>query len=80
LSCLLVTKDELVHAGHCSAPEHWLHAVLFVLHPIVLGTMAALWYAGSRTLIGVQAGLTLAFGCYQLLYWNLPWLSRSRAR
>jgi hypothetical protein len=79
-SCLLVTKDELVHARYCSPSEHWLHALLFVLHPIVLGTMAALWFSGARTLIGVQTALTLAFGCYQFAYWNFPWLSRSRAR
>src|SRR4051812_22485242 len=30
-SLLFVTKDEPVHARLCSAGEHWLHAVLFLL-------------------------------------------------
>src|SRR3990167_10478936 len=33
-SCLMVTKDEFVHKEHCPASEHWLHALLFILHPI----------------------------------------------
>src|SRR5215471_11294112 len=35
-SCLFVTKDELVHSKHCCPSEHWLHALLFSLHPLVL--------------------------------------------
>lgn len=44
-SCLFVTKDEPVHKRHCPAAEHWLHAVLFALHPIVLSAAALLWPA-----------------------------------
>src|SRR5262249_37133344 len=33
-STLFVTKDEGVHTKHCGAGEHWLHAMLFALHPI----------------------------------------------
>lgn len=79
-SCLLVTKDELVHARHCTPTEHWLHAVLFILHPVVLGSVAALWLAQARTLIVVQTLLTFAFGCYQLIYWNTAWPRRSPVR
>jgi 2-polyprenyl-6-hydroxyphenyl methylase/3-demethylubiquinone-9 3-methyltransferase len=43
LSCLLITKDEWVHQRLCSAAEHWVHALLFVLHPLVLGATAFLW-------------------------------------
>ena len=39
-SCLFVTKDEWIHARDCSPAEHWLHAVLFVLHPIALAAVA----------------------------------------
>jgi hypothetical protein len=73
LSCLLVTKDELVHAQHCQPLEQWLHAVLFILHPIVLGVGALLWLNQERTLLWLSASLTAAFACYQALYWNLPW-------
>jgi hypothetical protein len=50
LSCLCVTKDEWVHARHCSGAEHWLHACLFLLHPVLLG-LAGLWaFAGAAGL------------------------------
>jgi hypothetical protein len=73
LSCLLVTKDEVVHAGQCPPLEHWLHALLFILHPIVLSIGALLWLSHERTLLWVSASVTAAFGCYQALYWNVPW-------
>jgi hypothetical protein len=79
-SCLLVTKDEGVHARRCSVGEQWLHSVLFVLHPIVLGASALLWLNGERTLLAIQAGLTLLFGLYQILYWNMPWIPGSPPR
>lgn len=80
LSCLLVTKDELVHAAQCRPGEHWLHAVLFVLHPIVLGSVALLWLRNERLLLGISASLTAGFGVYQLTYWNLPWARRFQSR
>jgi hypothetical protein len=80
LSCLFITKDEFVHASHCRPAEHWLHALLFVLHPLVLGAIALLWLKGAATVVMIQALLTLLFGCYQLLYWNLPWPRRSLVR
>jgi hypothetical protein len=79
LSCLLVTKDELVHAERCQPLEQWLHAVLFILHPIVLGVGALLWLSQERTLLWLSASLTAAFGCYQALYWNVPWTKLFRA-
>lgn len=42
-SCALITKDEFVHARQCSPTEHWLHSVLFLLHPLVLVATAFLW-------------------------------------
>jgi len=44
-SCLMVTKDEFVHKHHCPASENWLHATLFVLHPIVLALTGMIWAA-----------------------------------
>ncbi len=72
LSCLFVTKDEHVHARVCSPGEHWLHAVLFVLHPIVFLAFGAVWWAGdSSWILRGQLMLTLAFMAYQLVYWSL---------
>lgn len=42
-SCLFVTKDEFVHKECCPASEQWLHALLFLNHPIVLTAAALLW-------------------------------------
>lgn len=44
-SCLLVTKDEFVHKHHCPASENWLHALLFILHPITLAVSGLIWLA-----------------------------------
>lgn len=42
-SCFFVTKDEFVHKEVCPASEQWLHALLFVNHPILLLTLAYFW-------------------------------------
>jgi hypothetical protein len=44
-SCLFVTKDEFVHKECCPASEQWLHALLFLNHPIVLTMAGLLWLA-----------------------------------
>jgi len=46
-SCLMVTKDEFIHKHHSPAAENWLHAVLFVLHPIVLAFAGIIWSASG---------------------------------
>lgn len=43
LSCFMVTKDEFVHKEHCCGAENWLHALLFILHPITLTMTALIW-------------------------------------
>ncbi len=87
-SCLFITKDEWVHARHCTGGEMWLHAFLFVMHPILLA-LAGAWrfapmldarFSGDPSahaffgafLIG-QTLMVVAFLAYQLLYWNGPW-------
>jgi hypothetical protein len=42
-SCLMITKDEFVHKHHCKASEHWVHAILFVNHPILLFSLGLCW-------------------------------------
>jgi hypothetical protein len=82
-SCLFVTKDEAVHARCCSAAEHWIHAVLFVLHPVCLASLGVLWpglHSGNELIEGSslvahaipgQLMMTAAFCLFQTLYWNL---------
>ncbi|NGX46163.1 MAG: hypothetical protein K940chlam2_01348 [Chlamydiae bacterium] len=43
LSCLTVTKDEWVHKHHCPGTENWLHALLFINHPILLTFAGLIW-------------------------------------
>ena len=45
-SCILITRDEFTHARACDPTEHWLHAVLFVLHPIAFLAYGVLWWQG----------------------------------
>lgn len=79
-SCLLITKDELVHAQHCAPAELWLHSVLFVLHPIVLAVGALLWFQQERGALWLSGCLTAAFAVYQLIYWNVPWKNLSQSQ
>ncbi len=66
-STLFVTKDEPIHAQLCSAGEHYLHAALFVLHPLVL----AAFYALPHAVLAGQLAVTLGFLAYQVIYWNV---------
>jgi len=79
-STLFVTKDEGVHARLCSAGEQWLHAVLFVLHPIVLAAFGYLWWTGAVGLLVGQLGIAIAFMTYQIIYWNLDSREPAAAR
>jgi hypothetical protein len=80
ISCVLITKDEFVHSRRCAPAEQWLHSLLFVLHPIVFGSAALLWFRDKSEIVAVQSLLTLVFGGYQLLYWNLPWTGQTRVQ
>jgi hypothetical protein len=85
LSCLFVTKDEFAHHQHCTAGEQWLHALLFLLHPLILLSLGVLWAAdaGQLGFIAVEGWEStflrgnlfaiFAFGIYQLLFWNWLW-------
>jgi hypothetical protein len=73
VSCLFVTKDEIVHKALCSAGESWLHALLFVLHPIVFLAAGLMWRSGEgHGVLAVQLALILSFAAYQAMYWG-PW-------
>ncbi len=78
-SCLFITKDELVHKRVCEGWETWLHAILFVLHPIVFLTFGLIWASGKDAwLLRAQLALTLAFAAYQVLYWSVLCNPRQR--
>ena len=77
-SCLFITKDELVHARLCEPLETWLHAALFVLHPIVFLAFGVVWYSGAHGWVLKGAlGSTLGLLSYQVVYWN--WRASSSA-
>jgi hypothetical protein len=83
ISCLFVTKDEFVHQRECTGGEHWMHAAMFTLHPLVLAAAGLLWSAASLPFIvaeGWEASalrgnlvIIFCFGLYQLIFWNWLW-------
>jgi 2-polyprenyl-6-hydroxyphenyl methylase/3-demethylubiquinone-9 3-methyltransferase len=75
-SCVLITKDEWVHVRECAAGEQQLHALLFILHPVLLFGVHALWVSGDASAVRFLRLQTLGvglFGLYQLLYWRKSW-------
>lgn len=72
-SCLFITKDEFVHARECSGPEQWLHALLFILHPLIFYCAWELWQAQDYFVLWLQTMLITLFMFYQLFRWSLPW-------
>ncbi|HWP59162.1 MAG TPA: hypothetical protein VNL14_14810 [Candidatus Acidoferrales bacterium] len=67
-SCLLITKDEWVHARSCAAGEHWVHAVLFLIHPAVLIFSGFLWASGEGASLRLSLPVAVAaFAAYQIV-------------
>lgn len=80
-SCLFVTKDEFVHSERCNGAEHWLHSMLFLLHPICFFAAWRLWrMSGFDAVLKAQLVLLLSFMAYQVFYWNLRWKSPAQAK
>lgn len=74
ISCLFVTKDEWQHRELCNGFENWLHALLFMLHPVVLIWAGYLWWSNdpsSDWVLPSALALSGGFFFYQLLYWNV---------
>lgn len=81
-SCLFVTKDEWVHFKVCPPMEMWLHALLFLNHPFLLGSLIALWLQAHEVLschhdraqiqhfFDFQIAAVTLFFFYQVIYWN----------
>ncbi len=74
VSCVLVTKDEFVHARECDAREHWVHAVLFVLHPLVFVATGFLWWTDPTDIVLATQPVVLGlFFFYQIIFWSYLW-------
>ncbi len=70
-SCLLVTKDEFVHTEKCEARENWLHAFLFILHPITFLCAGLIWTQNkSELFLLAQPIIIFVFMMYQIVYWS----------
>jgi hypothetical protein len=85
-SCVFVLKDERVHFENCSLGEQWLHAALFVFHPLTLIAFGLMWPAYHQIELGVpwlaggidarhaligQGAATGGIFVYQVVYWNV---------
>ena len=56
----------------CDGFELWLHAILFVVHPMVLIASGLLWfYFEVPFILNVQFSLLSVFLVYQIFYWNI---------
>ncbi len=78
-SCLLITKDEWIHAEACSATEQWCHSLLFILHGPILLTLGLLWYEDPLSWILKVLPLGVAlWGFYQFYYWNIYYARNHR--
>jgi hypothetical protein len=76
LSTFLITKDEKIHADLCCWQEHWLHSILFIIHPVVLMTTGLLWSMPDEhfwffPILKIQLLLMTGFFIYQIFYWSI---------
>lgn len=78
-SCIFVTKDEWVHKHYCEPGELWLHALLFLLHPLLFFSAWILWpdmhSSEGNPYVPIAFVILLlsvfGFGLYQLIFWNV---------
>ncbi len=85
-SCLFVTKDEWVHIRFCRPGENWIHAILFMLHPLLLISAFLIWpllHSTEPSILKIffygQFSLTILFLIYQILYWNFLWKEQPKS-
>ncbi|MDQ3232538.1 MAG: hypothetical protein M3Q07_12010 [Pseudobdellovibrionaceae bacterium] len=72
LSCVLITKDEWIHATACTGAEQWCHAMLFVLHGPILLVAGLVWYLDpGHPVLKMLPPVVFMWGLYQHLYWNV---------
>lgn len=74
VSCLFITKDEFVHYEQSSAFEHWLHALLFLLHPVTFWCAGLIWKENpSDNFLRLQTFVIFFFMVYQIIRWSSVW-------
>lgn len=70
LSTLIITKDEFIHTEECEGTENFLHAFLFILHPLALMGLFFAWKLQLNQIIMIQTGIIGSFMLYQIIFWN----------
>lgn len=73
ISSLFITKDEFIHRQQCTALEHWLHSLLFILHPVCFLAAFFLWQANEFAILQIQFVVISLFMVYQTLRWSSVW-------
>jgi hypothetical protein len=84
-SCFIIIKDESIHLKCCDKYEQYLHAILFVLHPILLVILFFSWSSFTKPYINYLENFSsplikniiyfqfisaILFLFYQILFWN----------
>ena len=77
-SCLFITKDEFIHTQRCSGVEHWLHALLFVLHPLSFLSAYYLVSSADLSFLDIQTAASFFFMLYQVVRWSFPWRMQAK--
>lgn len=81
ISCLVITKDEWVHKKHATGTESWLHALLFVIHPVVVGAFFLLWWSSEGAgLMRLATGAVALHFFYQVFEAVRRWPGRVPTR
>jgi hypothetical protein len=70
-SCLFITKDEFIHNNVCDGFEQWLHALLMVLHPLVLIATGLLWFQNAVPFLKFEFFIFIVFFLYQIIFWGI---------
>lgn len=73
-SSLLITKDEFIHKNESSGFEHWLHSLLFLLHPVTFWCAGVIWKNNpEHPFLVIQTAVIGVFMLYQILRWSILW-------
>jgi len=73
-SSLFVTKDEFLHAQICEPGEHWLHSLLFLIHPVSFFAVFWLWKTHQyMSFVRLHLTLVVVFLIYQILSGSGLW-------
>lgn len=73
-SSIFITKDEFIHSEECGVLENWVHAMLFVLHPMIFFATGFLWkYHPDDQFMIYQPMLVGVFMIYQIFRWSFTW-------